>query len=395
MNVTPRKWYVVTTDSTCEVTDANGKLLCTAEAGEQKLFFATTPTVTLSDETATVGEANFKTAAAALRLLGGGSKNALPAGYLQAYFLESTGTQFALDESFVSSSEIELECKYRFEKFNSTNFVYCVIGTSSYRNAMGEFGEWVSRVDYGKSMTDLTSWELRAKQDFIFKKEKERNFWDGKEYKASPEQSFEQVCTMSLFGHNTHGYPMAGRIYWLNTSVRGKAFRRYAPAVGKNGEPCMYDTVTRKPFFNSGTGQFIAGFTMKQARKLGKLPVGTTLKVSLPVGWQEDESVTNAIAEATSKGCVIEQAEDWSEGDAAASSTYALRRVWVKRTQDDIGNYVDADGSRWRVEWCVDVFGAAPETLGYERYRSVEVARDYWGLTEYTEPEAEELLTIE
>jgi hypothetical protein len=81
------------------------------------------------------------------------------------------------------------------------------------------------------------------------------------------------------------------------------------------------------------------------------------------------------------------------EAAGAAAATFALRRVWVRKVQDENGTYVDADGSRWQVEWCVDVIGADPESLGYERFRSVEVAAEYWGLQPYQYPEEEQLLT--
>lgn len=33
--------------------------------------------------------------------------------------------------------------------------------------------------------------------------------------------------------------------------------RNYVPALDPTGAPCMYDTVSRKTFYNSGTGDFI------------------------------------------------------------------------------------------------------------------------------------------
>ena len=41
----------------------------------------------------------------------------------------------------------------------------------------------------------------------------------------------------------------------------------------------------------------------------------------------------------------------------------------------------------------MDVIGADPESLGYERFRSVDAATEYWGLEPYVDPNEEELLT--
>jgi hypothetical protein len=44
------------------------------------------------------------------------------------------------------------------------------------------------------------------------------------------------------------------------------------------------------------------------------------------------------------------------------------------------------------VDWCVDIVGSSPETEGYELFRSVDIAKEYWGLTTWIDPEQEELL---
>lgn len=179
-------------------------------------------------------------------------------------------------------------------------------------------------------------------------------------------------------------------LYEARFTLGSKVVNRYVPALDPAGVPCMFDLVSKTAFKNAGSGSFVAGFTLEQARKLGKLPAGTTLTISLPVGWQEDEGVVAAREQAIANGCQITLHDEYATAvDAAA--TFALRRIWVRKTQDANGSYVDTDGTRWLVEQCVDVWGADPETLGYERYRSVEVAVDYWGLTQYFEPETEEL----
>lgn len=163
------------------------------------------------------------------------------------------------------------------------------------------------------------------------------------------------------------------------------------PALDNTGTPCMFDLVTRQPFYNTGTGSFIVGMDMKQARKLSKLPtIGGTLTVSLPSNYTEDEDVVNSLSTAQENGWVI--TIQTYEAEVNAASTFALRRVWVRKTQNEQGSYVDSDGSRWQVDWCVDIVGSSPEAEGYELFRSVETATEYWGLTAWIDPEQEELL---
>ena len=200
---------------------------------------------------------------------------------------------------------------------------------------------------------------------------------------------------ITLFSATNKYNKIKARLYAMKFWRADGAVAEFAFAVDQNGVPCMFEKVTRKPFYNSGTGQFIVGMTMKQARKLSKLPAGGgTLKVSLPSNYLEDEGVTNAIAAANAKGWNIEVASTF-EADGA-SATFALRRIWVRKTQDEQGNYIDADGVRWQVESCVAMYnadGSEPDAHGYEPFRSVEAATEYWDLTAWVDPEQEELLT--
>ena len=66
-----------------------------------------------------------------------------------------------------------------------------------------------------------------------------------------------------------------------------------------------------------------------------------------------------------------------------------------RKTQSEYGSYVDSDGVRYTVEWCSAIYSpnrTTPEQLGYEPYRSLEVALEAWGLVPYVDPEQEELL---
>lgn len=66
--------------------------------------------------------------------------------------------------------------------------------------------------------------------------------------------------------------------------------------------------------------------------------------------------------------------------------------IWVRRTPFEYGNYVDAEGTRYIVQWCSSILspnGFGPAELGYEQHASVEAACEAWGLVPYEEPELE------
>ena len=394
ITVEPNKMYAVTTSGSCTVIDADGLELCTASSGQQSFFVATTSTVTISDDSAKVSRANFKHAPAALGLLGGGDK--LPAGYTRAEFLESTGTQkIVISELKVNRSD-EISWKQKWIRYIGSTGIDGVwqIGTESdARFYSWKKGDFCGVVFFGKIWNGKsTDFENKS-----FFKANESSFEvDGVSYALINEFTSLERSGVRLFEQVIKGvtYPSSVRLFTWEVKRKCKLI----PSLDSSGVPCMYDKVTRKPFYNSGTGSFIVGMTLEQARKLSKLPsTGGTLTVSLPSNYQEDEGVVNALAKAQENGWVITL--QTHETEAGAASTFALRRVWVRKRTDEQGSYIDADGSRWQVEWCVDVIGADPETLGYERFRSVDAATEYWELTPFMtiepETEPEELSTIE
>lgn len=70
-----------------------------------------------------------------------------------------------------------------------------------------------------------------------------------------------QMLTCFGTGVNDNGgtWPMLGQKQWFKFWLNGELQRNLVPSLSPTGTPCMFDTVTRKPFYNSGTGSFIAG----------------------------------------------------------------------------------------------------------------------------------------
>jgi hypothetical protein len=123
---------------------------------------------------------------------------------------------------------------------------------------------------------------------------------------------------VSLFAQNTNPpnnaggngqqqhVPPIGRVYRFLANYAGVPAANYVPTLDPTGTPCMFDTVTKKPFKNNGTGQFIAGFTMNQALNLANLPsTGGSLTISLPKEAslvQHNQEVEAALETAAEKG---------------------------------------------------------------------------------------------
>lgn len=386
--------YCVTSKNGGTLTDATGTLNETIEAGKQLHVTAPSDRLLIDDDEAIMRQANFKRARLALRMLGAGVKSELPAGYTKLEFLQGTGKQY-INAQTPADSTSEVLCV--FERLDAANKT--VYSTSTNQNKT-MFNCFV----WGGNLNDLRfdwgskNYGVKGKYNggWVTSVQSANGVYlNGEQVITHAQQEPFSVPGLVLFTFSAVANEWTAnnvRISRWTLKTNGKQVRDMVAALAPTGEPCMYDRVSKQPFKKAGTGQFIAGFTLAQAAQLGRnLPsTGGSLTVSLPEGYDSNEGVVNSLAEAEARGWVL-TIQTYAAETAAA--TYSLRRVWVRREQSEHGSYVSADGSRWQVDWCVDVIGADPESLGYERFRSVEVAAEYWGLTPYEYPE--ELSTIE
>lgn len=65
--------------------------------------------------------------------------------------------------------------------------------------------------------------------------------------------------------------------------------------------------------------------------------------------------------------------------------------IYVLKTQNDYGSYVDEYGQRWEVQTARGVYGAIVED--WQQFPSLDDALIEWGLTEYVEPEPIDIST--
>ena len=339
IDVAFHKWHVVAGPVGGTVTSVDGsKTFCTIPEGGQGTFYATVTKVVTSDDSITVDEVvNFNSAPVKLKLLGllGGGASTLPSGYLQTEFLESTGTQY-IHTGILNTSEIGAQCestqtqnKYNLNPLGARNmYLGCRL-----------FTPFVYQADvWGIGYNDF----LRATHTtdgFVGRKYKaSTNFknnglaeLDGTTLLELPDVDFEGTAIISLFGCEVEdGYVsnrFEGRIFNAKLTQGVGFVRDFVPVLDKNGIPCMFDKVTKQPFYNSGTGSFIVGMTMKQARKLGNLPkTGGELTVSLP--WeaqlvQHNGQVEQALETARGKGWLLKVQYREPEADSAVYNKYA------------------------------------------------------------------------
>lgn len=389
------KMYVVMSPNGGTVTSADGLISEEVKAGKQMVVFGTGAALELSDNAGRIVE-TFKVAPVGLMGAGGGADTSLlPDGYLAADFIQFDGTDFVqYNQAAVTSKAGDRLV------FSTINQFYKIVAntpqsegrysTFYYGVEKGNFCYGVGSTAEPAAMEADTNWHK-----ITLSHTPSLSFFriDGAEFPAAYNASASVlqwgICIGTALDYTKNCYSRKKR---ATLQINGAIKFDLIPAITAAGKVVFYD-VANGSTKSSYSNKLRAGLTLSQARKLIKLPDGggSTLRICLPSNYEEDEYVTAILAELHAKGWIPDI--DTYGGENVAS-TFAFKRVLVRKTPDAEGNYVDAQGARYFVEKTQTIIGADPQELGYETFRSVESAIAYWELEPYVNPD-EELLTEE
>ena len=245
----------------------------------------------------------------------------LPLGYTRLDFLEATGTQ-VINTGLIPTTKTGFKCKTQATTNEQIDRYYCGCQTAIY-------GLWLAarvQSDYKLCIQNgslnsgiITIADAQSPMSAV---EAACNFYNsGTAGRLDDQLNINMQGTWSAqFALFKATYRSDGRydptapfrIFYFALTEVDKLVRDFIPVLDTIGRPCMFDTVSKQPFYNQGTGEFIAGLTMGQARNLAYLPAPTTinaLTISLPKDAtiaQYNQEVNAAIAAADAKGWSID-----------------------------------------------------------------------------------------
>lgn len=195
----------------------------------------------------------------------------LPSGYKQCEYLETQGGQW-IETDILAKRGLSLECKVLITQINddffcgvrkdSGNTRFYLLNFNSSYGFSATIGSWnttytayykptpILNIPYViKSIVTSTSTYIKVNDI-----ERTKNINSG--------LAFTQ--TLPLFGGKTlnntvaNVYSKAGtRCYYARLYDNDVLVRNFIPALDKNGKPCMYDLVSKKPFYNQGADEFL------------------------------------------------------------------------------------------------------------------------------------------
>jgi hypothetical protein len=390
--------YSVFSRNGCVVSFSDGTECLSVPAEEVRLLLAQEEEMEVSDPAAIVSVVPNGAEVLHGVMMSGYSADKLPAGYTRVDFVlkdDLLGDSFLIKETFTGRVGVQLTAfKYKSwggqaQRLGVHETCYLEMGSST-SLTVGVNGKPLLTLPTVADTRLLWRAFYRGSDEVVLTTE-EGEVSGSSTYKFTP-------SSLGLFGcpyGSSIGYTGRGRIYELRVSEDANEKYIFKPCVSPDGSILLCCVKTGKLIEPVQVGKRNrAGLTATQTVTLCRnlSSAGGELRIVLPEGYEQNERVVESLTQAESKGWVL-TIQTYAAETAAA--TFAIRRVWCRRSQDENGSYVASDGTRWLVEWCVDVIGADPESLGYERYRSVDAAVAYWELTPYVDPNAEELSNVE
>lgn len=180
------------------------------------------------------------------------SESDLPSGYTRLNYLGSTGTQY-IDTNLkpTSNTKVMIEGRLLMRK-NSLFGVnpYFVITSASSKY----------RFRYNNNVIDAS---ILADTRAVLTLDKNKAYINNELIGTFTEAEFETSQTALLFARKTASGGIEERsssiIYYCKIWYNNILVRDYIPVLDDYSKPCMYDTISKQPFYNQGTGEFLYG----------------------------------------------------------------------------------------------------------------------------------------
>lgn len=193
----------------------------------------------------------------------------LPDRFKRVEYLESTGTQW-IDTGVIPNNETGAYVKA----------LQTVIGNTFPMGAGSNNSGWVPMrllmkgngsyptYRWGTYWSDSSSSfndNIIYTSEFNWLNDKSVNLFKGEELIISKtlnsSTNINPGCTAAIFAVNNNtgniNYQWKGRVYEVKISQGENIVRHFIPCLDANGNPCMYELVSQKPFYNQGSGIFL------------------------------------------------------------------------------------------------------------------------------------------
>ena len=193
----------------------------------------------------------------------------LPLGYKRVEYLESSGTQY-IDTGVLANGEFDAKYKIFLPNGYTTNCIIAGARSSTQHLNFGQFetnGRFTLAYldNYWIGSTGIITSNQYYDIEVSYKSGSQTCKLNGTSVTGASYTGAEALnMNIYIFKRNfyTSGDPTAlftGRLYYFKLWNNGTLVRDFIPCLDPLGVPCMFDLVSKKPYYNAGTGDFSVG----------------------------------------------------------------------------------------------------------------------------------------
>ena len=191
----------------------------------------------------------------------------LPSGYTRLNYLESTGTQY-IDLGVTPSEIAKMQLIFDYQITDDFTKNSILLGT--YDGSNWGFFQIFAYVNYDnigfqfadKNTNTYVSKDNVRKNININLLNKTITINNYSPLLLTIDTSYAIRTNIYLFCRNTKNTAnlfISARIYSFKIQNDDVLYRNFVPALDTANKPCLYDTVSKQPFYNEGTGEFLYG----------------------------------------------------------------------------------------------------------------------------------------
>lgn len=220
-----------------------------------------------------------------------------PKGYAEVEYLASNGNQYIDTNYTINTATDEVELYYQLIDGTQYKWIFGEHDTNARFGLGSGDGTNKRNVAYGASTVQKADTYFMSSQHY-YKASTAGVYIDGT--KMTNYSSFSSTSTIYLFNLNLNNldiYCSQTRIWRYRHKRDGVLIRDFIPALDPNGRPCMWDVVTKQPFYNQGTGEFTYGRSIQQVEyieSMGTQYVNTGIKLTNNYSVELDYQLTQA-----------------------------------------------------------------------------------------------------
>lgn len=201
------------------------------------------------------------------RLMCKKSEGDLPSGYTKLNYLEKDGYTQYINTGIIPQPEWTYE--FDFERIG--HFSYLCGSDLAYNQGAFNISIDLKEEAFGLRTLNFGYWYRSKISPQINKRmiitKKPIQFIIGTVARDIPISGVTAEYPLVIFTTNRNGQPQIAdafvqqyRLYRFSIkNANEELIMNLLPCLDKNGTPCMFDTVSRKPFYNQGTGEFLYG----------------------------------------------------------------------------------------------------------------------------------------